>query len=134
MHSYGMVSSDANMQLALKASAAAAQQVPGSYLVYEFSTSEDHTNWQPVVFKQGMSEAGPGFGLLRGLYDHRLQGKLVAAGSGDLAENMWLLNLADKLLEVGCASKEPLSFSHYVLLRPHLCNQMCKCVSNRCYG
>lgn len=98
---YGLVSSAANMQLALGATAVAARPLPGSHLVFEFSTSADGNEWQPVLFKHGLTEAGPGLGHIRGLYEPILQGRLLAAGTGDLADNMWLLSLADKLLEVG---------------------------------
>ena len=97
-----MVSSGDGLHGALEATAIAAEQLPGSYLIYEVSTSEDNVTWQPVGFKQGLTTKGPGLASLRGLYEPRLQGRLLAAGIGDLTDknNLWLLNLADKILEV----------------------------------
>eukprot|EP00878_Enallax_costatus_P045905 GHUV01055437.1.p1 GENE.GHUV01055437.1~~GHUV01055437.1.p1 ORF type:complete len:868 (+),score=324.75 GHUV01055437.1:1533-4136(+) len=98
---HGMVSSGDSLLAALEATAIAAEQIPGSYLVYEFSTSQDNVTWQPVVFKQVLTTEGPGLASLRGLHEPRLQGRMLAAGIGDLTDNrnLWLLNLADKILE-----------------------------------
>lgn len=96
----GMVSSEASLRSALDKTAVAAQLLPGSYLVFQFSTSQDNVTWQPVIFKQGLTTDGPGLDSLRGVYEPRLQGRLLAAGTGDITDNMWLLNLADKILEV----------------------------------
>lgn len=95
---YGIVSSSSTTQLAWQATAAAAQQLPGSYLAFQLSTSLDGQAWQPVRFSHGVPAAG--LGSLRGVYEPRLQGRLAAAGSGSLEDNMWLLSLADRLLEV----------------------------------
>ncbi|WIA34659.1 hypothetical protein OEZ86_012974 [Tetradesmus obliquus] len=102
---WGVVSSSSSLQRSWAAtSTAAASGVPGSYLAFELSTSDDGWAWQPVRFRQsgfaGMSAGQEGLlGRLRGVYEPRLQGRLAAAGSGSLEDDAWLLGLADKVLE-----------------------------------
>lgn len=103
---WGVVSSSSSLQRSWAAtSTAAASGVPGSYLAFELSTSDDGWAWQPVRFRQsgfgGMSAGQEGLlGRLRCVYEPRLQGRLAAAGSGSLEDDAWLLGLADKVLEV----------------------------------
>jgi len=58
--------------------------------------------WSPIVFsdleRAGNADAKPA--LLRGLGRGLLGEQLVVAGAGDLGESLWLVRLADQLLEV----------------------------------
>jgi hypothetical protein len=94
----GLVSGPGVLGAGWQATAAAAQQLPGSYLAYEFATSRDGVTWQPVRFRGGLG-ADRGFGF-QGVSEQLLLGRLAAAGAAELSDNMWLLHVADMLLEV----------------------------------
>ncbi|KAF8061337.1 lmf2 [Scenedesmus sp. PABB004] len=98
----GAVSGAAGVHGAWQAAAvAAASGQAGSHLVFELATSADGAAWSPVRFRSGLSggaAAGP-LALARGLHEPRLAGRLAAAGAGRLSDNMWLLPLANMVLE-----------------------------------
>jgi len=65
---------------------------------HEFATSSDGMTWQAVRFRGGLG-ADQGFGF-QGLSEQLMLGRLAAAGVAELSDNMWLLHVADMLLEV----------------------------------
>jgi hypothetical protein len=104
----GATSGAAPWQLLLNPAAAARAVglAPGAALLPVFYGSGDGgATWQPVAFRDlpraGGAAAAPAalpgaLGLARPL----LGEQLLAAGGGELADSLWLVRLADRLLEV----------------------------------
>eukprot|EP00775_Hariotina_reticulata_P009011 gene9011-9184_t len=94
------------------------QAVGDSYLAYEFATSSDGMTWQAVRFRGGLG-SGQGFGF-QGLTEQLMLGRLAAAGVTEMSDDMWLLHVADMLLEgdaiLGSVLEQPVLAHDWVRL------------------
>lgn len=67
--------------------------------VVEVLGSTDAEHWQPYVFKYAPTDVNRRPALFAP-HQPRLDQQLAMVGTGDLADNLWLVHLVDKLLEV----------------------------------